>query len=353
MLALNSERRAKMKAKLVQVVFSLFFVLVSSGTTVALTIDFEGLGLEDGFAVPAIGIVSFDGSAAVQDGEVFAFISAAGADTGNTGSFNTIGNTFITNLGGFRTNETVKTLEITFSSPVTNLQFDVADVDSGPFTVEQLTATVYDSSNTPLGNEVREAPTTGDFGDGEVVNIDFGTLVGIRRLYIELRNVGTVPDETGFGFGLDNLQFDPEPPPSPPTGANVIVILDACINPSGLIRVRNSGEECRPRETAIQFLAGIAPVECPCFTAEELEAITFTRCSRVGGHTPNVIALYDDATGGAAFSWVDGDNIECRFKDHSVSPAISRYVQGLYDLENKECERLLLERAEELGLVCE
>lgn len=90
-----------------------------------------------------------------------------------------------------------------------NLQFDIADLDSyPPQTIERLTATVYDSSDSPIGNIVYEAPTTGNLGDGEVITIDFGTLAGIRKLYIEVDNVGTVPEAIAYGWGLDNLQFE-------------------------------------------------------------------------------------------------------------------------------------------------
>ena len=199
-----------MKEKCFRLVFSLFFLLMSSGTAWAITIDFDGHGLQDGDAISSLGIVSFDGSAAVQGGGGFAFISPAGNDTGNSGSFSTSGNTFITNLGGVGSPESVKTLEITFSSPVTKLQFDIADIDSAPpfFTRERLTATVYDSSNNPLGDIEHLAPTSGSYGDAEVVNIDFGALSGIRKLYIEIDNVGSFPSATAYGWGLDNLQFD-------------------------------------------------------------------------------------------------------------------------------------------------
>lgn len=165
-------------------------------------IDFEGLGLSSGDPVPDIGIVSFYNAVAAQGS--YAFFGG--------GPMTAQGNTYISHTGVTGSNETVKAIDIYFSTPVTNLQFDVADIDAYlPITIERMTATAFDSSHTFLGSIAIDASMSGT-GDGVVTHFDFATLSGIITLELRLDNIGTQPDATAYGWGLDNLQFEvPEP----------------------------------------------------------------------------------------------------------------------------------------------
>jgi hypothetical protein len=211
--------RLDMKSKSLElrVVLFLFFLFACSTSASATLVDFEGLGLESGSPVPDIGIASFTARAAVY-GTPYAFFSSGGANVANSAPFNQPGNTLITNVGGVQQGVSTTTLEIFFSTPVTALGFLVADIDSAPAATiqERLTATVYDSSNSILGNVVITAPagTTGNPGDGDVLPVDFGAVSGITRLLIQVENIAGDPDNSGVGWGLDNLQFTAVPIPT-------------------------------------------------------------------------------------------------------------------------------------------
>lgn len=192
-----------MKTSCLKVALFLFLFFPYSTTASAVLIDFEGLGLDVGSPVPSIGIASFIAKVAKQGGGA-AFIAEVGYGTGDSGSFSIKGNTFIF-TGREESNGSVKVVEISFLSPVTALQVDVCDIDSnGGSTIERLTATAYNSTNTFLGSIVHVAPIVPDYGDGDVVNINFGALSGITELIIKVDNVGSVPEATGYGWGLDN-----------------------------------------------------------------------------------------------------------------------------------------------------
>jgi hypothetical protein len=183
-------------------------VFLSSTTAWAALIDFEGLGLSAGDAIPGIGIVTLNAAAGVQ-GSSYAFISSAGDSTGNSGSFAIPGNSFITNIGGVWGAASTKKIEVFFSAPVTHLQFDVADVDGSGQWQERMTATVFNFSNSWLGSIVHTAPTTGNLGDGDVVHVGFGELSGITKLLIQLDTPYTAINPSGgWGFGVDNIQFN-------------------------------------------------------------------------------------------------------------------------------------------------
>lgn len=165
-------------------------------------INFEGLGLSDGDPVPDIGVAQFDVHAAKQGGGLFAFVSSAGNDTGNSAPFNTPENTFITNIGGLSAGDFVKTITVNFSVPVTDLSFSACDVDRA-VAIEVLTAKIFDSNGLLLAEEESAAPTIGT-GDGDVILIDFGDIGGIRKLEVSLGSQGNYSD---IGFGIDDLAF--------------------------------------------------------------------------------------------------------------------------------------------------
>lgn len=198
-----------MKRTLFLVGLFLFGTAMFTGPVVAqVTIDFEGLGLAEGTPVPTIDGVSFEAASVIQGGDKFAFGSSVGNDTGIDTPFSNSGNVFITNLGGFRTPETVKTLRARFSDPVRNLSFRVCDIDAGDpaENLERLTATVLDDDGSVLATIILTAPTTGAKGNGEVRSIDFGAVQGISELLIEVDDAAN-PSFTNIGFGLDDLSF--------------------------------------------------------------------------------------------------------------------------------------------------
>jgi hypothetical protein len=206
------------KTKYYQIVLALLLSIASSGTAFAALVNFEGLGLNSGDAVPSIGIASFTASAAVQ-GDMYAFVSYAGNDTAYSPPFSNAGNTFITNPGGY-SSTTTKTIEIFFSLPVYGLSFYAADIDSGgdPY-VEQLTATVFDSANNQLKQIIYQPPShLNGTGDGNVIRSDFAETSGITRVTISLSSIGST-SLYGIGFGVDNLEFQiaPQPVPLPPS----------------------------------------------------------------------------------------------------------------------------------------
>lgn len=203
-----------MKKILLSIVGVGLFMVVGVGMANAILIDFEGLGLSSGDSVFTLGIVSFDNAMAAQGG--YAFIGG--------GPMTEAGNTYISHTGGVGSPESVKAIDIFFSTAVTNLEFDAADIDAAlPQTIERLTATAFDSSNFLLGSIAINASMSGT-GDGMVTHFDFGSLSGISTLTLRLDNIGTVPGATAYGWGLDNLQFDvlslpsgPDPVPEPAT----------------------------------------------------------------------------------------------------------------------------------------
>ena len=200
-----------MKTKGYQIVLALLFSIASSGTAFAALVNFEGLGLNSGYAVPSIGIASFTASAA-REGDGYAFISSAGLGKGLSPPFNSTGNTFITSPGGLESSLT-KTIEISFSVPVYNFSFFACDIDSANPTIEKLTATVFDAS----GNQLKQLyynETQYDSGDGNVIFFDFEGTSGITRVGISLSNLAT-SSLSGIGFGVDNLEFQIAPQPVP------------------------------------------------------------------------------------------------------------------------------------------
>jgi hypothetical protein len=200
-----------MKTKGYQIVLALLLSIVSSGPGFAALVDFEGLGLKNGDSIPLIGVASFTASAARQ-GTEYAFVSSAGAGTGVSSPFNSLGNTFITNPGGLGSSLT-KTIEISFSVPVYNFSFFAADIDSANPTIERLTATIFDASNYQL-NQLSYEEKSFWSGDGNVIWFDFGGTSGIRRVTISLSNLAT-PSLSGIGFGVDNVEFQIAPQPVP------------------------------------------------------------------------------------------------------------------------------------------
>jgi hypothetical protein len=162
-------------------------------------VDFENLDdLGNAAPVPDIDIVSFENAIVARGG--YGFVGG--------GPMTAAGNTYITHTGSYWSPETVKWLNIYFSVPVTNLSFEIADIDAAlPHTIERVVATVYDDQNQYLASIAIDASMAGT-GNGVVTLFDFGTLQNISVLKLTLDNIGTVPDATAYGWGIDNIYYD-------------------------------------------------------------------------------------------------------------------------------------------------
>jgi hypothetical protein len=171
-----------------RVIFYPIFIFLRS-EAYAIVIDFEGLGSNDRDHVDTIGLATFEADASIKVSS-YAFIThIVGNGAGKSFPFNVDGNTFITNPGGVGSNETVKENRITFSVPISNLSFYVADVDSELPTIEQLEAEVFNSVGDSLRKITHTAPV--DEGDGDVTFIDFTNTDEIKEVLVTLRNIGT------------------------------------------------------------------------------------------------------------------------------------------------------------------
>ena len=202
----------------------LMLTMWSIGQVQADLIDFEGIVQPEGSSVPVIEGVIFNASVAVQGSPEFAFGVVGGvADTGYSAPFSNSGNIFITNPGGYASDEMVKQILIDFPIAVSELSFLVADIDSlQDVMIEQLTAKVFDTFGNELDTIVYTAPEGNPRGgDGEVVLIDFGTLSGITQLQITNESIFNPLDSNTIGWGVDNLSFTPVPIP----GAFILGIL--------------------------------------------------------------------------------------------------------------------------------
>ena len=176
-------------------------------------ITFESLGLVETDSVPNIAGVIFVADVAIQGSPVFAFGTTEGGpgdDTGNSPPFCNEGNIFITNPGGFASNDAIKTIEIIFPKPMSNVSFLVADIDSlANVIVERVVAEAYDANNHLLATVIHVAPTGGGSpGDGDVVPIDFGDVSGIVRLKVENDPPFNPTGATNIGWGIDDVRFD-------------------------------------------------------------------------------------------------------------------------------------------------
>ncbi|MEM7145027.1 MAG: PEP-CTERM sorting domain-containing protein [Verrucomicrobiota bacterium] len=184
--------------------------LPAKGLTV---LTFEGLGLSEGAPVPTIDGVSFSADVARQGNPLFAFGTSSGSDLGVGGPFNAVGNTFITNPGGLNALNTVKIVELTFSTPVTDLSLLVADIDSNSIITERVIAEAFGPSGGLLQSISHNAPTTGNNGDGVPVLIDFGSLGNISSLRVRNDPIFNPTNNTFNGWGIDNVSFNPVPEP--------------------------------------------------------------------------------------------------------------------------------------------
>jgi hypothetical protein len=180
-------------------IISLFFVLFKMAS--ADLVDFENLDhLYHTTPVPIIDIVSFENAVIARGG--YGFIGG--------GPMSAAGNTYITHTGSYGSPESIKWLNIYFASPVTNLSFEIADIDASfpaTYTIERAVATVYDDQNQFLGSIAIDASMAGT-GNGIVTLFDFGALGNISVLKLTLDNIGTVPDAIGYGWGIDNIYYD-------------------------------------------------------------------------------------------------------------------------------------------------
>jgi hypothetical protein len=135
--------------------------------------------------------------------------------------------------------------------------------------------------------------------------------------------------------------------------ANANDTITACINPSGLIHIVLDGDGCGNNETAVELQAVGAPVDCPCYTAEELAAITATECSTYSWTTSGFLILDDSGANGVTVASVYPEyGLECYYYNPNANPTIDRRIFGLYENESRACRQLLEDRANELNLVC-
>jgi hypothetical protein len=204
-----------MKRLVLCVVVLILGVTESANATL---IDFEGLSLAEGASLPTIGIATFSASIAIEGAPIYAFGGLAGADNGDGFPFNTTGNVFITNPGGFASSETVKTLTIDFSTPVSSLSLFAADIDSGGSVTERLVVEALDGVGGSLATRTIIAPAVSPFGNAVVHSIDFGATANIEQLVFKLDNIDpAMPGFTQLGFGIDNLTFTAATVPEPST----------------------------------------------------------------------------------------------------------------------------------------
>ena len=176
-------------------------------------ITFEGLGFNEQDPVMTIGLATFIAEIAIQGGPQFAFGGNWGNDTGSALPFSNPGNVLITRPGGYLNVDPVEEVTVDFAEPVESLSFLVCDIDSrqpSPTAIEQLRAEIFDADDASLGVITATAPTSGDHGDGSVIMVDFGEVGAIRRLVIQVINIGEDQTAHRLGFGIDNLRFEPQ-----------------------------------------------------------------------------------------------------------------------------------------------
>jgi hypothetical protein len=180
------------------IILSLFCLFKLASAEV---IDFENLGyLGNGAPVPNIDLVSFENAVVARGG--YGFIGGGDMTAGE--------NTYITHTDSYWSTGSVKWLNIYFSVPVTNLSFEIADIDATTYsdiTIERAVATAYDDQNQFLASVIIDASMAGT-GNGIVTLFDFGTLGNISVLKLTLDNIGSVPYATAYGWGIDNIYYD-------------------------------------------------------------------------------------------------------------------------------------------------
>jgi len=198
--------------------------------TFAELITFEGLGFNEQDPVITIGLASFVAEIGIQGGPQFGFGGNWGNDTGNAEPFSNPGNVFITRPGGYLNLDPIEEVTVDFAEPVESLSFLVCDIDSrqpSPTAIEQLCAEIFDADGASLAVITATAPITGDHGDGEVILVDFGEVGAILKLVVQVINVGPDPSAHRLGFGIDNLQFNPQiVPAGEATWGNVKALYD-------------------------------------------------------------------------------------------------------------------------------
>ena len=113
--------------------------------------------------MPDIGIASFDAALAVNVSPQYAFFGPYHDGT-DTAPFNVAGNKFLTNSGGNAAPLDTKDIVITFPSPVSEVSFYAAEIDSAPpGVVERLTSEIFDVGDNRSGQsrtQRRSYPTT-------------------------------------------------------------------------------------------------------------------------------------------------------------------------------------------------